>query len=214
MGRANYRYFLALLLSLGIVEIYGAYLCWWILSPHLVTDPGNAFFSRAHFNEILRVTVIAVNIGGLSIAGVGMLAAATAALPLGLMAYHCYLIWAGMTTNESQKWADLREDMADGFAFKGSREALNTHNKLRRYGDRSEAYANGNSNPALHSGEGMEEVYVAWPISSDQIVTRTTDGRPPYGQEALWTRVWNLSDVVNLYDLGGWDNFMEVLKGR
>lgn len=159
------------------------------------------------------MTVIAVNVGGLSIAGVGMLAAATAALPLGLLAYHCYLIWAGMTTNESSKWADLRDDMADGFAFKGSKEALHTHNKLRKYKDGS-IYENGNTNAALISGELEEEVYVSWPISTDQIITRTTDGRPPYGQEALWTRVWNLADVVNLYDLGGWDNFVELLKGR
>jgi palmitoyltransferase len=213
VGRANYRHFLALLLSLGLMEIYGAYLAYWILSPILKTEPSNAFFSKAHWNEVLRVTVIAVNVGGLSIAGVGMLTAATAALPLGLMAYHCYLIWAGMTTNESQKWADLRDDMADGFAFKGSREALDAHNRLSKRGG---GYANGNVdvNPALRSTDGREEVYVPWPVSSDQIVIRTTDGRPPYGQDALWTRVWHLSDVVNIYDLGGWDNLMEVMKGR
>ena len=48
---------------------------------------------------------------------VGMLAASTFLLPLGLLAYHCYLIWAGMTTNESQKWADWRDDMVDGVVF-------------------------------------------------------------------------------------------------
>lgn len=219
VGRGNYRYFLALLFSLGAMEIYGAYLSYWILSPILSkTEPGHAFWSKAHWNEILRVTVIAVNVGGLSIAGVGMLAAATAALPLGLGAYHCYLIWAGMTTNESSKWADLREDMADGYAWKGSREALRTHNRTRKYGDRRAINENGvgkgYADPAMQSGEDVEEVYVPWPISSDQVVVRTMDGRPPYGQEALWERIWHLGDVVNLYDLGGWDNLMEVLKGR
>lgn len=154
----------------------------------------------------MRKVVIAVNVGGLSIAGVGMLAAATAAIPLGLAAYHGYLIWAGMTTNESSKWADLRDDMADGFAYKGSREALRAHSKLRKQGERVMGEANG-------VVDGVD-VSVPWPISSDQIVLRTTDGRPPYGQDALWTRVWRLSDVVNLYDLGGWDNFMEVVRGR
>ena len=201
-----------------MVEIYGAYLSYWILSPILKTEASNAFWSKAHWNEVLRVTVIAVNVGGLSIAGVGMLATATAALPLGLGAYHCYLIWAGMTTNESQKWADLRDDMADGFAFKGSRQALQTHHKLRKYGSRPMNYSNGHSdgyaNPAMQFHEGAEEIFVAWPISSDQILTRTMDGRPPYGQEALWARVWNLTDVDNIYDLGGWDNLMEVLRGR
>ena len=214
VGRGNYRYFLALLLSLGAVETYGAYLSWWILRPYLQTDPSNAFFSSAHWNDILRMAVIAVNIGGLSIAGVGLLAVATAALPLGLLAYHCYLIWAGMTTNESQKWADLREDMADGYVFKASRHALNTHNKLRKYEDRIKVYANGGGNPALRYRETNDEPYIPWPVSSDQVIVRTTDGRPPLGQEALWSHVWSLSDVENIYDLGGWDNFMEILKGR
>ena len=214
VGRGNYRYFLALLLSLGILEIYGAYLCYWILSPYLATHDTNAFFTKVHFNDLIRRIVIAVNIGGLSIAGVGMLATATAALPLGLLAYHCYLIWAGMTTNESSKWADLRDDMADGLAFKGNREALNTHNRLRKYDRGGGEYANGHANPALYQNEVGEEVYVSWPVSSDQIVTRTTDGRSPFAQEGLWERVWNLADVVNIYDLGGWDNFMEIMKGR
>ena len=163
---------------------------------------------------MLGAAVISVNIGGLSIAGVGILAAATSALPLGLLGYHCYLIWAGMTTNESQKWADLRDDMADGIVFKGSREALSTHLRLKKYGDRADGLANGGSNPALNSVEFENESDVPWPISSDQIVVRTQDGRPPFGQEALWGRVWSLADVHNLYDLGGWDNFVMILKGR
>ena len=123
-----------------------------------------------------------------------------------------------MTTNESQKWADLRDDMADGFVFKASREALKTHHRLRKYGDPPSGYANGNGsrsgNPALEFGQGQEAPYVPWPVDGDQVVVRTVDGKPPFGQEALWTRVWNLRDVVNIYDLGGWDNFMEVMKGR
>lgn len=211
VGRGNYRYFLALLLTLGLAEVYGAYLSWWILRPYLETDSANSFFSQAHWSEILHVAIIAVNVGGLSIAGVGLLAVATAALPLGLLAYHCYLIWAGMTTNESQKWADLRDDMADGYVFRASRQALNTHNQLRKYGDRASGHANGGTNPALRSGEARDEPYVPWPVSSDQLIVRTNDGMPPFDQEALWTRVWSLSDVDNIYDLGGWDNFMEIL---
>jgi len=230
VGRGNYRWFLALLLSLGLMEIYGAYLSYWILRPFLTINPGNGYFGQAYWDDVLRVTVIAINAGGLSIAGVGMLMVATFTLPLGLLAYHCYLIWAGMTTNESSKWADLREDMADGVVFKCSREALRTHNRLRKYGDRNagygngsnpgfangasgSGYANGGSNPALHDWDVADELYVAWPISSDQIVVRTMDGRAPTGQEALWTQVWSLADVVNLYDLGGWDNFMQIMKG-
>ena len=209
LGRGNYRYFLALLLTLGMLQIYGAYLAWYILRPYLAFDTDNSVLTSEYWSQLGDAIAIALDAGGLSIAGVGMLAATTAAMPLGLLAYHCYLIWAGMTTNESQKWADWRDDMADGCVFKASRQALQTHNRLRKYGQR-EANANGH-NPTLDLDHEPE---VAWPISSDQVIVCTSDGKPPMGQEALWTRIWNLGDVDNLYDLGGWDNFMGVLRGR
>lgn len=201
--------------------MYGAYLSYFVLRPYLHTKSANAFFTKAHFDDLGHRFVVAVNMGGLSIAGVGMLAASTAALPLGLLAYHCYLIWAGMTTNESQKWADWRDDMADGVVFKASLKALNEHNKLRSNTGqqqvngvpRDSEWQAGDDNPAL----GVEldhEPYVPWPISSDQVIVRTNDGRPPTGQEALWRRIWSLDEVHNIYDLGGWDNFMEILRGR
>ncbi|KAK3705715.1 palmitoyltransferase swf1 [Vermiconidia calcicola] len=185
------------------MEIYGAYLSYSILQPFLQTNPANPMFSKAHWNDLVRVAIIAVNVGGLSIAGVGMLTVATAALPLGLLAYHCYLIWAGMTTNESQKWADLRDDMADGYVFKASHQALRAHNQ---------PWKNNSANPIYAQANGDGTVYDNEP--SDQVLVMTSDGRPPIGQEELWTQVWSLGDIVNLHDLGGWDNFVEILKGR
>ena len=32
--------------------------------------------------------------------------------------YHGYLIWAGMTTNESSKWSDFKEDVGDGYVYR------------------------------------------------------------------------------------------------
>lgn len=162
----------------------------------------------------------AVNAGGLSIAGVGMLAASTAFLPLGLFAYHCYLIWAGMTTNESQKWADWRDDMADGLVFISSRAAIRAHCKKQL-----EAQASGNRDIAVRADANLgtalglmagaeDDPDVEWPVDSDQIVVRTNDGKPPKGQEALWRRIWGLAEVENIYDLGGWDNFRDVAMGR
>ncbi|KAK3678502.1 palmitoyltransferase swf1 [Recurvomyces mirabilis] len=172
----------------------------------------------SYWSDLGLGMVNAINKGGLSIAGVGLLAASTALLPLGLLAYHCYLIWAGTTTNESQKWADWQDDMKDGYAFVASRDQLQTHNQSRKHGDTS-TKSNGKrqttDNPALDYGlDGVEEVDVLWPVTSDQIIVRTSDGNPPQGQEALWKLVWNLDDVVNVYDLSGWQNFLAVLKGR
>lgn len=210
LGRGNYRYFLALLLSLSVLLFYGAYLSWWLLRPVLQFNIQHSAFARAGASEIIKILANATHTGGLSISGVGMLATATASLPLALFAYHCYLVWAGMTTNETAKWADWRDDMADGIVFRASKRALRKHNLERQVEGRD---ADDAFNPALSRG-GQDEPDVDWPVDSDQLVVKTNDGRPPNGQEALWTRVWDLTDLENLYDLGGWENFLEVLAGR
>lgn len=220
LGQGNYRWFLLLLVSLSALEFYGAYLSWYILHPYLQTPPGPAFFSTEHMRHLGDAVVHAVNVGGLSIAGVGMLASSTAFLPLGLFAYHCYLIWAGMTTNESQKWADWRDDMADGLVFVSSRRAIRSHTMEQQDSQRR---GEGDAATTAHVKLGIElglmagaedDPDVIWPVDSDQIVVRTNDGKPPKGQESLWRRIWSLDEVENIYDLGGWDNFMDVAKGK
>lgn len=213
LGRGNYQYFLGLLLTLGALEIYGAYLAYYILRPFLKTQSTAPVLSQQYFYEFGNRAMIAVNAGGLSIAGVGLLAASTAALPLVLLAYHCYLIWAGMTTNESSKWADWRDDMADGYVFKSEHDTLLSYHRLRQKGA-GEADGEASKGLACNLGLTEEEIDVKWPISSDQVVVRTNDGKPPKGQEVLWKRVWSLRDVENLYDLGAWENLMEILRGR
>jgi len=220
LGRGNYRWFLLLLISLSTLEFYGAFLSWTILRPLLQTPASPAFFTSAHFHDMGDAAVRAVNAGGLSIAGVGMLAVSTAFLPLGLFAYHCYLIWAGMTTNESQKWADWRDDMADGQVFISSRAAIRAHTMKRREAQAINAGTPGAAaDVKLGADMGLlagaeEDPDVDWPVDSDQIVVRTNDGRPPKGQEDLWRRIWSLDEVENVYDLGGWDNFVDVMMGN
>jgi hypothetical protein len=219
LGQGNYRWFLLLLISLSVLEFYGAFLSWTILRPHLHTPAGPSFFSSLHFRHMGDAAVRAVNAGGLSIAGVGMLAASTAFLPLGLFAYHCYLIWAGMTTNESQKWADWRDDMADGLVFVSSRAAIRAHTMKRQEAQASNVDNTGAAaDVKLGTDLGLlagaeEDPDVDWPVDSDQIVVRTNNGRPPKGQEDLWRRIWSLDEVENVYDLGGWDNFVDVMRG-
>ena len=121
-----------------------------------------------------------------------------------------------MTTNESQKWSDWKEDMADGFVFMAKIEDLRTHHRMRKYGD---ALANGPSripspNPALFAFDDPNEVVVPWPVNPEQVLVRTKDGKPPRGQDGLWNRVWSLDDVDNIYDLGGLRNFLQVFHGE
>lgn len=204
LGRGNYRWFLALLLSLGILEYYATYLSWWLLRDELHMNSNAPIFSSRYVQDAFQVFSKAVQAGGLSIAGVGMLTTATAALPLGLLAYHLYLIWAGMTTNESQKWDDLKDDMSDGYAFEASRAEVRKHmSNFRKSGRFLGITADESDEPAA-----------VWPKKSDQIMASTADGKPPNGQEHLWHRVWHLNHIDNVYDLGGWHNFVEVMKGR
>ncbi|CAG8960850.1 hypothetical protein HYFRA_00002387 [Hymenoscyphus fraxineus] len=112
-----------------------------------------------------------------------------------LFGYHIYLIWAGTTTNESMKWSDLNDDMADGFAFKRS------------------------IHMARQKDPCVESMHTTWPAESQQIVVRTRDGLPPKTSKQLvgngeWERVWRLADVENLYDLGFWDNLKDVFWNR
>ncbi|EME49691.1 hypothetical protein DOTSEDRAFT_40850 [Dothistroma septosporum NZE10] len=208
LGRGNYRHFLALLITLGVLQIYGAYLSWWLMQPYFNIDRNTHLFSWGWIEQLGHDFVTAVHRGGISIAGVGLLAASTAPLPLGLLAYHLYLIWAGMTTNESQKWSDWKDDMVDGHVFKASRDELRKHNQQRG----ALNGMNGHHNPALDPFD--EDPVVYWPLTSDSVLVRTRDGRAPQGQEHLWARVWALEDVDNVYDIGGLGNFLDVLYGK
>jgi hypothetical protein len=225
LGRGNYKWFIALLLSTGILIAYGAYLAWYALSPlvhgHYAkyerwylyepspgSDPsswGTYFATKLHY--FVTFLGIYLNIGGLSASGVGLLALLTWPLPLGLLSYHIYLIWAGMTTNESSKWSDWRDDMADGVVFLGHRKE-----STMRHSSSSSTYA-----PTTLDSE---EPLTTWPIESRHILVRTRDGQPPkslpravqaVADESRFERVWSLVAVENVYDLGFADNLREVL---
>ena len=250
LGRGNYKYFLLLLLSTGVLIAYGAYLAWYALSPRISTqytryedwytykpstgsDPWswtNWGQGKAHYFAIYLSLYL--DIGGLSTAGVGLLALLTWPLPLGLLAYHVYLIWAGMTTNESSKWADWRDDMADGVVFLGRRreDSMAEHTHTGHSRPTAAPLSRGDSDSSLDGGiltpdedediVGMEEPPTTWPLESRHILVRTRDGQapkslPPRVQRVAeldsFERVWSLAAVENVYDLGFWDNLVEVL---
>ncbi|KAF2239513.1 zf-DHHC-domain-containing protein [Viridothelium virens] len=211
LGKENYRWFLILLLSVGVLELYGSWLAWSVLSPRLqyrasVYDAPSA---PSLWTRFIYLIIETVSIGGFSVTGVGLLALLTAPLPLALLLYHLYLIWTGMTTNETVKWSDWREDMADGVVFKAKRSeavAINGPSGLPQRPD-TKFYG---ENPSL------DEVHVDWPVGSDQLLVRTIRGQPPGASEAqsnIWKRCWRLNDVDNIYDLGFWDNLLDVLRG-
>jgi hypothetical protein len=187
LGRANYRWFLALLVSLGVLLAYGAWLAHTLLLPAVTLARASprgkqvAFFSA--WGAAIRTDV--------RVGAVGLLALLTCPLAWGLFLYHVYLLWAGMTTNETSKWEDLREDMADGLVWRGRR---------------------------LLSDSQREAAHNQWPLQSEQIVVRMPDAiaEPAFKFAADktpvegWERCWRLGQVANLYDLGLWETAYEV----
>ncbi|GFG04454.1 spinocerebellar ataxia type 10 protein domain protein [Aspergillus udagawae] len=157
----------------------------------------------------LNVWAIAIA-SDIRVGAIAMLAAMTAPLALAFLLYHIYLIWAGMTTNESAKWSDWKEDVADGLVFKSTR---------------SEIYGT-----PFHTDDGTP-AQRAWPVSSDQILV-VTDGEPPKEGFQLcsrsneifhmgdsqapvdtrWVEVNSMREIDNIYDLGFWDNLREVFN--
>ena len=197
MGRDNYRWFLGLLASLSVLLPYGAALAFSILrqsapqSAYGITETG----WKAMFRSLGDLITSDARVGC-----IGLLAGLTGPLAWGLFGYHIYLIWAGTTTNETMKWDDLREDMAAGLVYKGIRVVA--------------------SGPSMIESAPMadEELSTRWPNSSNQIIVRTEDGerllntRSTSKMSKDFKRCWHLGDIVNVYDVGFWDNLRDAVK--
>lgn len=193
-----------MLLSLALMLTYGGYLAYYIFTKT------QGSYSLQHQNvgktwaQYFDLWVLFINQNS-RIGAVGMLATLTAPLAWGLFLYHVYLIWAGMTTNESSKWADWRDDIADGLIFKSERTQDNVKNTQT---------------------DTIIEPFVEWPVWSSQWLMRCEDGRSPenhneeyraaqdmavaIGSQPSWRRVQSLQEVDNIYDLGFWDNLVDV----
>ena len=240
LGRGNHKWFLALLLSTAILISYGAYLAYFALNPRVNKNyarydhwyrfkpsPGSNPSSWITYGEkklhyFLVYVGIYIEEGGVSAAGVGLLALLTWPLPLGLLCYHIYLIYAGMTTNESSKWADWADEIADGNVFLGTRkpETMRHHVPGREYDSEQSASSETPIHTPPETPPEDEEPKTTWPIESRHILIRTTDGQPPtklpsriksVADKESFKRVWDLAAVENVYDLGFWDNLHEIL---
>lgn len=145
-------------------------------------------------NGALDAFNTALIVGGVSRSGVGLLALITAPLPAGLLAYHIYLVWTGMTTNESHKWSEWRAGFAEGSAYTA---------------------------PIVDNDESGHQDAPQWPKRSQQILVSTIDFLPPQnlrpeikaivGEHVEWRRCKSFKELDNTYDLGPLCNLMDVL---
>ena len=217
LGKQNYVYFVSLMASLGLLLSYGAYLAY-VLLKKIIRSEGISTFDGTEgrgiwekdrtWSEIFSLWAWAFSHSA-RIGGVGMLALLTAPLAWGLFVYHIYLIWAGMTTNESSKWADWRDDVTDDLVFKADRTA---------------------ADHGIMQADTEIEPFVDWPVSSMQRLISFRNGQPPgiqstnvldqnsplpaderSSQQQHWKRVQSLAEIDNIYDLGFEDNLRDVL---
>ena len=213
VGLNNYHYFLSLILSLSLMLIYGTLLGYALLCQtyEKLLPPGSPWRSpEQSWTAFINVWTVIIT-ADLRIGAITLLMAMTAPLAVAFLVYHTYLIWAGMTTNESAKWSDWKEDVADGMVFRS--------NKSEIYG----------TSPLL--GE-YQSVHTSWPVSSEQVLVFTdgeapregcilspdsNDIRQPQNFQAVaidrrWEPVRSMKDVDNIYDLGFWNNLRHVFN--
>lgn len=196
VGYGNHHWFLLLLLSTAVLTTYGAVLGFSILSADIraswpawsLWPPSNPGMTWSRWVGILSVGM-RINLG---LGAASMLALLISPLVWGFFLYSLYLVYCGTTTNETLKWSEWKEDMQDGYAFARhlppNREQRNVQ---------------------------FEPPWTRWPAQPDRILVTTNDGQPPRPEqqipgEGAWERVGSLKDVVNVYDLGFWDNLKDV----
>jgi palmitoyltransferase ZDHHC4 len=211
VGRGNYRYFLGLLVTLSAMLIYGMCLGYVLLNENLqkAFGTGDSRWSKSvSWTTFINYWAAAVA-DDIRLGAIFLLAAMTLPLALGFLAYHAYLIWAGMTTNETAKWDEWKEDIAERLIYMAKR---------------SEVYRT--PKPRDESVEPTSR----WPASTDQVLIMT-DGEPPRIGFSISTqsntilqaedeqapadprfhRVETLQSIENIYDLGFWGNLRDAV---
>ena len=202
IGANNYVYFLSLLLSLSVLLTYGTLLGYSLLSQTLqeIVPPEYQAAMKGwtmYFNIWAIVITADAKIGTVT-----LLMLMTAPLAAAFLVYHTYLVWAGMTTNESSKWSDWKCDVEDKLVFKAKRSQIPGAPRYMDLGDQP------------------------WPVDSDQILV--LDEEPPADGYILstdsnlvkyhcrpgapvdgWERPDSMGDIANIYDLGFWNNLRD-----
>ncbi|KAI9672970.1 MAG: palmitoyltransferase swf1 [Caeruleum heppii] len=103
----------------------------------------------------------------------------------------------GTTTNETGKWTELKEDMADGIVVKAKRSRV-----IFSPSD--------NKQEAGKEADDVEPA-VEWPAMTDQVLRRLEEDEEDPVEGGIWQKVWSLAEVENMYDLGFWDNLMDTV---
>jgi hypothetical protein len=187
VGLNNTRHFLAFLLSTDLLLAVGTILSYGILNTMFERNGIDTSGLLGGWREWAAFIGVAV-LEEVYVGAVFLLCILCGILSFTFTTYHLYLVWAGTTTNETTKWADWRDDIKDGIIFKTEAD----------------------SDAEVEERDGEDEV--EWPRKPRQSLYRVESGNTgdlPHG--LLWFRVQSLTEVDNMYDLGGWNNFLDVV---
>lgn len=194
VGYKNQHWFILLLVSTGLMAMYGSLLGLYLLGagmrkryPTWTLWPSR----EISFTTYLAAWGVALQ-RDVRLGATTLLATLVCPMIWGLCFYTLYHVYRGITTNESLKWSDWQDDMIDGYAF------------ARRL------------SPQRPRDLRMDPGCRRWPVEAEQVVLATNDGEPPrvtqreLPGEGDWERIWNIRYVENLYDLGFKDNLADI----
>ncbi|MCJ1316293.1 palmitoyltransferase swf1 [Xylographa vitiligo] len=191
-----------MILSLAILLSYGTYLCYLLLDDTLqdvLVRRSAGMETRSHwtvgrtYRQRFDLWTWAFT-GDVRIGAVGLLALFTAPLAWGLFLYHVYLIWAGTTTNESFKWEEWKEDVADGFVYKNG-PAIPTGRK------HNDTITGSKLSSSISSSQRLINKVSQQPWSRENDLDMQRSG---------WVRVLSMKEVDNIYDLGFMNNLKDI----
>lgn len=214
VGLHNYHYFVALLVAISALLVYGTITGFGILETILQntfvpTELTRGSLSTKRWStgltwtEWLNVYSICVA-SNPRIGAVSLLACMTGPLSIGFLVYHAYLTWAGTTTNETAKWTELKEDIWDNMVWKANIDEV----KAEYPGPLDEGIVYDAEHYRDQSKRRGRKPN--WPNRIDWWIIRTRGGMQPMraardgGEEAdgRWRRVRSMKEVDNVYDLG------------
>jgi palmitoyltransferase len=196
VGYGNTHWFILLLISTSTLVVAGAHLgIHYVAAVIQTTYPsftprGKGFAWRDYWNFWLWGLHQKPGAGGVT-----LLCVLSSLLVVALGVYTLYQVWAGITTNESGKWDDVKLDIEDEMLFM---RPIDERRVRRR----------------------DVEPYVRWPVEA-KIVAVSRDTMPAKDERELreigvgpWRAVRSIHELENIYDIGFWRNIGDIFLPR
>ena len=194
VGYRNHRWFILLLLSTAMLITYGTLLGLSLLSATVRArlpgwNPWPLPPPELGWHRYVSLWAWALQ-RSTGMGAVTLLTLLLSPVIWAFFLYTVYMLHCGMTTNESLKWSEWRDEVRFGTAYRRSMS-------LSRVKD-----------PRFEGPDSR------WPVDTAQIIVTTATGMPPTNPNipghGPWGHLRVFANVDNLYDLGLWNNTLDV----